>query len=68
MRTAQINRKTKETDIKLTLSLDGGDLNVNTGIGFFDHMLTAFAVHGGFWVGYVVWGDPYGESDTVGGG
>lgn len=57
MRTAQINRKTKETDIKLTLSLDGGDVNVNTGIGFFDHMLTAFAVHGGFGLELVVRGD-----------
>lgn len=48
MRTAEIKRKTKETDISVALDLDGGKVNVRTGIGFFDHMLTAFAVHGGF--------------------
>lgn len=48
MRSADISRKTKETDIKIELNLDGGECEINTGIGFFDHMLTAFAVHGGF--------------------
>ncbi len=48
MRQAQIDRKTKETDISLFLSLDGGEVEVSTGIGFFDHMLTALAVHAGF--------------------
>ena len=48
MRQAEISRKTKETDIKLSLNLDGGDVKISTGVGFFDHMLTAFAVHGGF--------------------
>ena len=48
MRTAEVNRKTKETAITLSLCLDGGEVKVNTGIGFFDHMLTAFGVHGGF--------------------
>ncbi len=49
MRTAQISRKTAETDIVLTLDLDGtGRYEINTGVGFFDHMLTAFARHGGF--------------------
>lgn len=49
MRTSQISRKTKETDISVTLSLGGsGKAEIDTGIGFFDHMLTALAVHGGF--------------------
>ena len=47
MRTAEITRKTKETDITVKLDLDGGNVDISTGIGFFDHMLTAFAVHGG---------------------
>ena len=42
MRSSTQNRVTKETDIHLSLCLDGGDVSVNTGIGFFDHMLTAF--------------------------
>ncbi len=57
MRNAQISRKTKETDIKLSLELDGGEVSINTGIGFFDHMLTAFAVHGGFGLSVEVSGD-----------
>ncbi len=49
MRTAQINRKTAETDIRLTLSLDGaGKSEIDSGCGFLDHMLTLFAGHGGF--------------------
>lgn len=47
-RTAEINRKTKETDISVKLKLDGGEVKINTGIGFLDHMLTALGVHGGF--------------------
>lgn len=47
MRTAQLTRTTKETDIRLTLSLEGGPVEIATGIGFFDHMLTAFAFYGG---------------------
>lgn len=48
MRTAKTERTTKETSISVALDLDGGECSVKTGIGFFDHMLTAFAVHGGF--------------------
>ena len=48
MRTSVQQRKTRETDISIQLSLDGGDVDISTGIGFFDHMLNAFAVHGGF--------------------
>ena len=48
MRTAKIERKTKETDITLSVDLDGkGQVSIDTGIGFFDHMLTALAVHSG---------------------
>ena len=49
MREAKIERATKETDIKLSLNLDGkGENEINTGCGFLDHMLTLFASHGGF--------------------
>ncbi len=49
MRTAEINRKTNETDICLKLTLEGsGTSEVNTGVGFLDHMLTLFAKHGRF--------------------
>ena len=48
-RTARVQRKTSETDIDLSLTLDGsGTWRGETGIGFFDHMLTAFARHGLF--------------------
>lgn len=48
-RKANVNRKTKETDISMELVLDGmGKSNVETGIGFFDHMLEGFAKHGFF--------------------
>ena len=57
MRTAQVNRATKETDIRLNLSLDGGEVSVSTGIGFFDHMLTAFAFYGGLGLELTVKGD-----------
>jgi imidazoleglycerol-phosphate dehydratase len=49
MRTAAIKRQTRETDIVLTLALDGtGQYQVETGIGFLDHMLTHIAAHGLF--------------------
>lgn len=49
MRTAELTRKTAETDITLSLNLDGtGKYEISTGVGFFDHMLTAFARHGSF--------------------
>lgn len=57
MRTATVERNTKETQIAATLCLDGGDVAVSTGNGFFDHMLTAFAVHGGFGLQLTVKGD-----------
>jgi len=49
MRTAEINRKTNETDIKLKLNLDGeGNYSGTSGVGFLDHMLTLFCKHGRF--------------------
>ena len=49
MRTAEINRKTKETDISLFLDLDGkGSSQISSGVGFLDHMLELFAKHGRF--------------------
>lgn len=49
MRTAEITRKTGETDITVKIDLDGnGKADISTGIGFFDHMLTALTVHSGF--------------------
>ena len=48
-RTAEIDRATKETQVLVKLNLDGtGQYRVNTGIGFFDHMMTLFCVHGVF--------------------
>ncbi|MCA9959547.1 MAG: imidazoleglycerol-phosphate dehydratase HisB [Anaerolineales bacterium] len=47
MRTATIHRQTGETDITITIGLDGsGQHEISTGVGFLDHMLTAVAVHG----------------------
>lgn len=49
MRTSELKRTTKETDIALSLSLDGtGKSEIHTGVGFLDHMLTLFASHGRF--------------------
>ena len=57
MRTASITRTTKETDIALELSLEGGEVQVSTGIGFFDHMLTALAFYAGWGMKLTVKGD-----------
>ena len=57
MRRSTIQRTTKETDITLTLCLDGGEVNVSTGIGFFDHTLTALAFYAGFGLELAVLGD-----------
>lgn len=57
-RKAEIRRRTGETDIQLTLDLDGsGKADIDTGIGFFDHMLDAFARHGFFDLSVHVKGD-----------
>ena len=57
-RTADYVRKTKETDIILSLELDGaGNSDIDTGIGFFDHMLDGFARHGFFDLSVKVEGD-----------
>ncbi len=58
MRTAKADRKTKETEIKMSLNLDGsGKANIKTGIGFFDHMLEGWAKHGFFDLDVTVNGD-----------
>lgn len=60
MRTATIKRQTAETQIELTLNLDGtGIAQVETGCGFLDHMLTLFAAHGGYDLQVACKGDIY---------
>ena len=60
MRTAEINRKTAETKIKLTLNLDGTGVSaIRTDVGFLDHMLTLFAAHGKFDLTVNCQGDTY---------
>ena len=60
MRSAEIRRRTAETDIALTLELDGtGKSDVHTGVGFLDHMLTLFAAHGRFDLTVVCKGDTF---------
>ncbi|WP_257309281.1 imidazoleglycerol-phosphate dehydratase HisB [Geothrix fuzhouensis] len=48
MRKATLHRTTAETDVKLSLRLDGGEAHIRTGLGYFDHMLMQLAKHGGF--------------------
>ena len=57
MRAAHIVRKTKETEIDLALTLERGSVEVSTGIGFFDHMLTALAFYAGWGLVLTVKGD-----------
>ena len=62
MRIATLNRATFETDIKLSLNLDGGESRISTGLGYFDHMLTQLAKHGGFGLGIEAKGDLHVDS------
>ena len=58
VRTGKVTRTTRETDIKIKVTLDGkGTANIDTGIGFFDHMLTALSVHSGISMDINVKGD-----------
>lgn len=58
MRIGKVNRKTNETNIKVDLKLDGKNkVEINSGIGFFDHMLNLFAAHGQFGLKVVCKGD-----------
>lgn len=60
MRTAEINRKTNETDIKLKLNIDGtGESKINSGCGFLDHMLILLARHARFDLEVTCTGDTY---------
>lgn len=57
MRTAEISRVTKETNIQVKLTLEGGKIEIKTRIGFFDHMLTALAFYAGWGLELEVEGD-----------
>ena len=57
LRAYSIERKTKETQISVNLCLDGGEIQISTGIGFFDHMLTALAFYGGLGLELTARGD-----------
>lgn len=58
LRKAEIERKTAETDIKLSLNIDGdGNSSIATGVGFLDHMLTLFSKHGFLTLGIICNGD-----------
>lgn len=63
MRKSKVERKTTETEVKVSLNVDGkGDYSINTGIGFFDHMLNLFAKHGMFDLNVECKGDLYVDS------
>ena len=57
MRTAKLSRETKETSVSVALTLEGGERKISTGIGFFDHMLTALAFYGGLGLELTAQGD-----------
>ena len=60
MRSSEIRRTTAETDIRLSINLDGtGNAEISTGVGFLDHMLTLFARHGIFDISVKCQGDTY---------
>lgn len=60
VRKAMVTRQTNETQIEITINLDGtGKANIDTGIGFFDHMLNSFARHGLFDLEIKAKGDLY---------
>lgn len=59
MRSASIKRDTAETKISLALTLEGGEVKINSGCGFLDHMLTLFARHGRFGLDLSCDGDTY---------
>lgn len=62
MRQATLHRSTSETDIRLTLSLEGGEARIQTGLGYFDHMLMQLARHGGFGIDLEAKGDLHVDS------
>jgi len=63
MRNSEVTRKTAETDIKLSLDLDGsGQASIETGVGFLDHMLELFACHGRFDLEVICKGDTFVDS------
>ena len=66
MRTASIERKTSETNNKVTLCLDGGEIKISTGNGFLDHMLNQLAFHAGWGMTVTACGDtPTGMHHTM---